>query len=519
MVVESTLKYTPKLSLYERLPALDDRIAILLSCSESELHREKARRAAKDNTAWFINAFCYTFDPRPEISDLPFFLYPFQVDVIDWLESCKTNQKDGLVEKSRDMGMTWTYLAYIVHHWLFEPGFHVLLGSRKEEMVDNFTEKSLFGRLEYIIRRLPGWLLPKGFNMKKHRRERRIINPENGNEITGEATNKDFGRQGRYSMVFFDEAAMWDNLNLSWGSASASTPTRIAVSTPNRAHPQNYFYYLRNEVVKNVLTLPWDLHPLHDEAEWQVVLEKSTPEEILHEYQISYVVSSSGLVFPSWKDVPKGHYPYQPGWELYTSWDFGIRDTSIIWWQRNSDTGEIYMIDSYQGHEKAIDFYIPFITGVIPSEWPHHYEPAEMKKINEHGRWGQPVNYGDPAGNQRGASDGKSPIAVLADKGVYINTNASANDLQTRKDMTVLGLRKVRCHLETCAKVDAAMTNARYPAPRENSQSTAEIRKPVHDWTSHFRTAVEFFFVNIPEIAGTYSRPAVVKRTRAYQTI
>ncbi len=385
-------------------------------------------------------------------------------------------------------------------------------------MVDNFTEKSLFGRLEYIIRRLPGWLLPKGFNMRKHRRERRLFNPENGNEITGEATNKDFGRQGRYTMVFFDEAAMWDNLNLSWGSASGSTPCRIAISTPNRDNPQNYFYKLRSEVVKNVRTIKWNVHPLHDEAWYAALPERLTQEEIDHEVDISYLVTRSGMVYAAWVDVPKGYYPYTQGWELFTSWDFGIRDTSIIWWQRNPDNEDIHMIDSYQGHEKAIDFYIPLITGTIPSEWHYTYDIEELRQISQHGSWGQPIHYGDPAGKARSATDGRSPMDILAEAGIYVHSNTSANDYKSRRDMTLMGLRKVKCNISTCAKVDSAMVNARYPT-YENSSRVSEVKKPIHDWTSHYRSTVEYFFVNLPKTYGNQSRPPVTKRKRAYQTI
>ena len=509
-----------RLDIFDRLPDLDDRISLIVACNQSELYRNKAKEAAKNDVAWFCNAFCYTMDPREEISDLPFFLYPFQVDFMEWLDNSIHNKKDGLVEKSRDMGITWSYLVYIVHSWLFKPGFHALLGSRKEEMVDNFTEKSLFGRLEYIISKLPGWLLPRGFSLKKHRRERRIMNPENGNEITGEATNKDFGRQGRYTMVVFDEAAMWDNLHLSWGSASGSTPTRIAVSTPNREHPQNYFYKLRSEVVQNVQTIKWHMHPLHDEAWYEALPERLTQEEIDHEVDISYQVTRSGLVYPQWKDVPKGDYPYVPGWELFTSWDFGIRDTSIIWWQRNPVTGEIRMIDAYQGHNQPIDFYVPFITGTLPSETIHEYSPEELRKITEHGSWGVPINYGDPAGSQRSATDGVSVIDILAEHQVYIFTNTKSRDHLTLKDKTTMGLRDLKVNISTCSTVDSAMLNARYPDNNPNSSRVTEVKKPIHDWTSHFRTSIEFFFVNLPVRRGNVAnKPAVKQKTRAYQTL
>ncbi len=100
-----------RLDIFDRLPDLDDRISLIVACNQSELYRNKAKEAAKNDVAWFCNAFCYTMDPREEISDLPFFLYPFQVDFMEWLDNSIHNKKDGLVEKSRDMGITWSYLV------------------------------------------------------------------------------------------------------------------------------------------------------------------------------------------------------------------------------------------------------------------------------------------------------------------------------------------------------------------------------------------------------------------------
>ena len=52
-----------------------------------------------------------------------------------------------------------------------------------------------------------------------------------------------------------------------------------------------------------------------------------------------------------------------------------------------------------------------------------------------------------------------------------------------------------------------AMQNARYPERSENSQATSEINLPIHDWTSHHRTATEYFAVNYTEPQITYTPP------------
>lgn len=44
-----------------------------------------------------------------------------------------------------------------------------------------------------------------------------------------------------------------------------------------------------------------------------------------------------------------------------------------------------------------------------------------------------------------------------------------------------------------------AILNARFPTRPENSNATNEITKPVHDWTSHYRTALEYLVMYMVE--------------------
>jgi hypothetical protein len=309
---------------------------------------------------------------------------------------------------------------------------------------------------------------------------------------------------------------MWPNLELAWSAASGSTRARIAVSTPNPDNPRNFFWKLRERA--NVLTLKYYLHP-NKQGDWaEREKQRTTEDEFAHEVDISYEITRSGMVYPNWKTLVKiGDYPFVEGRELFTSWDFGVRDTSILWIQRDRESGNIYVIDAYQGHDQPIDFYVPFITGTIKAGWPHQYDQREMKKITEHGQWGVPINYGDPAGNQRSQTDAKSPISALQDNGVYIGVNYKENTFTSRKRLTEQGFRKLHVDAARCSQLDMAMLNSRYPERREGSQATSEIARPVHDEHSHMRTALEYFFVNVPQIHA-FERPATQHVARSYST-
>jgi hypothetical protein len=52
---------------------------------------------------------------------------------------------------------------------------------------------------------------------------------------------------------------------------------------------------------------------------------------------------------------------------------------------------------------------------------------------------------------------------------------------------------------ENCLDFANAILNARYPERKEDSNSTKENILPVHNWTSHARTALEYFVTYILE--------------------
>jgi len=124
----------------------------------------------EDNSAegciFFINHFGWTYNSRManigKSAHLPFFLYEYQKDAIRWIVDHIENGRDGLLEKSRDMGVTWLVVWVFIWFWLFRDGINLLMGSYKEALVDNRSDDSMFGRIDYGIDSLPKWMMPKG---------------------------------------------------------------------------------------------------------------------------------------------------------------------------------------------------------------------------------------------------------------------------------------------------------------------------------------------------------------------
>lgn len=307
---------------------------------------EKTRR----DPVFFFNQFAWTYDPRPEAkpNHFPFLTYPFQDDYILELEKAFTNVHDLLTDKSRDMGVSWMVLAWIVWHWLFDNSFNALVGSRKEDLVDNFQPDSLFGKMSYLIQRLPTWLLPKGYNHDKNRTFCKIVNPETGNTIQGESANRDFSRQGRYTIIFLDEFAFWDHADSVWTATADSAPIRFPVSTPHGKN--NKFADLRFSNQAKVVSLHWTLHPYKDQAWYEDEKSRRTPREVAQELDIDYEASGTERVFSlRTNKVLRDNVVIAP-FEIPKDWAFR---GGLDYGTRNKSSFHVYVKD-YDDNEFAV---------------------------------------------------------------------------------------------------------------------------------------------------------------------
>ena len=216
---------------------------------------------ARDVVGW-LSRWGWTYDPRLPQASIPFDLFPRQVEFLHWLRAREEAQEDGLVEKSRDMGVTCLCCAYALHGWLFRPGFKAGFGSRKLELVDRLGDlASIFEKVRLMLYRLPRWMLPPGFDRDEHDNKARLVNPANGASITGEGGD-DIGRGDRASIYFVDEAAFLEHPDLIERSLSQTTNVRIDVSTPNG--PGNPFARKRFSGKVPVFTLHWKGDPAAD---------------------------------------------------------------------------------------------------------------------------------------------------------------------------------------------------------------------------------------------------------------
>jgi len=254
----------------------------------------------REHPADWINDWCCTFDPRnPEVglpAMVPFLLFPKQAEYVDWVIARWRGRQDGVVEKSRDMGMSWLSMAIAVWMWWAHPGVVIGFGSRKEDYVDKIGDPgSLFWKGRFIIDHLPAEFRPRKWDAKKHSPHMRLINPDNGSTIIGEAGDN-IGRGNRTSVYFKDESAFYERPDAVDAALSQTSNCKIDISTPNGEG--NPFWAKRHGGKFPVFVFDWKDDPRKG-ADWYA-RQKATldPVVLAQEVDRDYSASISNSLIP-----------------------------------------------------------------------------------------------------------------------------------------------------------------------------------------------------------------------------
>lgn len=250
----------------------------------------------KDHPVEFIGDWGMTFDPRnaevglPTV--IPFVLFARQAEFIEWvINDLWREREDGLAEKSRDMGVSWLCVAIAIWMWRFHPGTVIGFGSRKEEYVDKIGDpKSLFWKARQFINLLPVEFRPKKYVEDKHAPHMRILNPDNGAAIVGEAGDN-IGRGNRTSVYFKDESAFYEHAEAIDAALSQTSNCKVDVSTPNGSG--NPFYKKRHSRRTNIFSFHWRQDPRKNEEWYEKQKEKLDRVVLAQEIEIDYHASTT----------------------------------------------------------------------------------------------------------------------------------------------------------------------------------------------------------------------------------
>jgi hypothetical protein len=233
--------------------------------------------ACSQSILFFANAFCFTLRifesdiegnvQQAENAHLPYVTWEVQDQHILKLETCIDDGESNLTDKSRDMGATWDHILVYAHRLLFRSDESHLMMSRKEDAVDildgipkNYPHGpvadpgTLFGKIDYILSRLPEWMLPRMNRKKLH-----LVNLENKTRIDGESSNATAGSSDRRTSIFLDEMAKMAEGEAIKRSTKDVTACRLVCSTPNGAGTAYSKWRLSGTIP--VFILPWWEHP------------------------------------------------------------------------------------------------------------------------------------------------------------------------------------------------------------------------------------------------------------------
>lgn len=255
----------------------------------------------RENPWDFVTDWGMTWVPMPHDNGptlRPFILFPKQIEWLKWVHDLWQNEKRGLVEKSRESGVSWLALAYAVTMCLFNDNFTVGFGSALERLVDNKGDMdSLLEKARMFLRYLPteftgGWneadpACSKSMLLKF---------PHTGSTIKGDMGDN-IGRGGRSNIYFVDEFAQIAHADSVDASLSQSTKTQIDISTVRGSG--NAFAVKRHAGRVSVFTFSWVDDPRKDRAWYDEQVATLDPVIVAQEIDINYNASVEGIVIPS----------------------------------------------------------------------------------------------------------------------------------------------------------------------------------------------------------------------------
>lgn len=290
------------------------RFSLLVRCQEDRSLRISLMRYYKTRPVQWINDFCITFDPRVEDGTkiMPFVLFPRQVEFIEFLWGCYRDKQNGLVEKCRDVGLSWLCCAFSDWLWIFHEGPAVGFGSRIAEDVDRPGDpKALFTKLRQILKNVPDWMMPEGFSWQVHSTHMKLINPANGSTITG-GSGKNIGRGGRTSIFFKDESAHYEDPESIEAALGDNTNVQIDISSVNGTNNPFYKRRMAGEIwypdsvptkgMTRVFIFDWRDHPAKTPEWYEERRAKAMREGAMHilaqEVDRDYSGAIQGVIIP-----------------------------------------------------------------------------------------------------------------------------------------------------------------------------------------------------------------------------
>lgn len=381
-------------------------------------HDEEFQRWKLDPIKFLVDTEVLTGPPHPRQITLVQAAVTLTGDSQGWVGN------DLVVNKSRQVGMSWLWMSLELWMLLFWPEKRILNASRKLEEVDdggkNSTSRSLHGRIRYMYeQRIPAWLREQS----KLEFKQTLVTTKKGGFAYADTATPDVGRGGTYDFALLDEFAHVDWSRMVWAALSqACKRGKIANSTP-RGRGNEFAKLWLKAKERNIQPegYHWSQHPVYNQGLWmdedgrdrspwydtqcQVL---GAEDLIAQELDMSLDRSVSSRCYPEFRrERHLGPVVRNPHVPLVCAWDYGYAgSTSMVLAQieRHADGTQIQVLDAYENRGLHIDEYVPVVR-----DWEAQYG-TEMEHV------------GDPAGLARTVASGKGPVQALQEHGIHTIT-------------------------------------------------------------------------------------------------
>lgn len=307
------------------------------------------QKCADDFVYWAEN-FCFAYDDHAPASEriIPLRLWDFQKEMaLKMVEEIWRCVKDpiarwnGGADKARRM--TATFTALLVIQWFAQfHGVSAVVTSKDKELCDRPGDmNSPFERLRWQIEKQPRELLPTGFdfNNKKHYKMR-LINFQNGGQISGLAPTGNAMRQGRALIWLGDEFGFVPEDYEVWEASSGLCRVRLIFSTPNGPFCKFYrLVFKKDEEQFHCFQLDWWLHPVsaqglfvksdgtYSSPFFEELCRNNSRQVIARDWLRDHSEAVGGRIYPMYRDRDSTMIELEPSKEskvIYRIWDPGL---------------------------------------------------------------------------------------------------------------------------------------------------------------------------------------------------
>lgn len=531
------------------------RLNILSKAKDNPELQAIEKELCKRDPKYFFNTYVYTDKNstlywNEEPSKLPFVLYKYQEEFIDetwksiieWTKPVaeRIDLTNVFIEKSRQLGLSWLVIALFVYGYIYYDHKYLVISQKESDVDKKWDMKSLFEKIRFIIRSLPTWMLPEWLEKESGTEYNKFMSVSRKDwswSITWESANPNASRWGTYHAIFMDEMAFMQNATQINTAAAAATPCRIFNSTPNGEW--NEFFRMKKEAENgNVKRLRyyWSEHPKYwadlKKGDWdwpytspwfEWKIKGMTPEKIAQELEIDFNTALEGRVYPEYKWETWDN-EYDPTKPLYVWIDnsHGWTDPHAIVIAQ-TDHHFINIIDCIQ-----INCSIPDMVNFMAWAPKMQLTNAELDFLSRYRNynWKMATFIADPYDSNSKVVNSHHPDWIFIQDeynkvGIHLNTPAIV-EIKARVMTVRANIYRIRIH-SRCADFISSIQNARYPEVKEGSVRTTANDKPIHDWSSHYRTALEYGMCyiidneNKPEKKFIDTRP--VRDTRTWKLI